>query len=190
MRFRAPHAAFAAMAEPMSLGAAVAWIVVIGGTCAAWVWWLSTRGDGRGLVVGVVSAPLFAFAIARPLVSLFPAYVRWVDERTWSEWQGRHYAFDDRQVRVAEGSGRLWFASRDVHRALDRTPRAHILRGLKAVERTRHPELGDALSVAGLRKLFDRSTDARVLRFLHWAERDVERPWKRKAMVAEGRIAP
>ena len=134
--------------------------------------WLGPR-------VAVLAAPLFAIVAAPPLINLMPAYWRWVKERSLGKWQGRYYAFDDQQVRVAEARGRLWFSCADVHTALGMERRPATLTPLTTSERMTHEELGEALTAAGIARMFGRHTDLRVLRLVHWAERDVERQWLR-----------
>ena len=137
-------------------------------------------GDERGMIGVLLAAPVAAVLIAPALIALFPAYVEWVEHRVWGRWQGRYYAFDDRQVRIVEARGTLWFRSADVHAALGMTVRPAVLAPFVATERRRDERIGDALSNAGLVRLLARSTDPRTRRFLVWAERDVRRPWRKR----------
>lgn len=163
-----------------TLPRALAVIAIVGVGYAWLVWSAFRRGDETLIVMAVGSAPIAAFLMAPALVALFPAYLGWVDARTWEPWQGRYYAFDDHQIRVVEARDRLWFCSRDVHAALRLKVRPGALRSLRSAERMRDDALGDILSSDGLTALFGRSTDRRVLRLLWWAERDVRRPWQNR----------
>lgn len=164
----------------MSLRAAIAWLVVVLAVYALIVALGWRHGGKGGLIAAVCAAPFAGVAITPALMALLPAYIDWVTARIWQRWQGRYYAFDDHQIRIVEARGRLWFASKDVHAALGMQPRAALLAQFVAAERRRDAAIGDALSNAGLVRLLGRSTDARVLRFLSWAERDVLRPWQNK----------
>ncbi len=155
----------------------IAWIAVIGGGYAFAVWRTYEHG---GSPFGVLcAAPLVAFALAPAIVALLPGYVRWVDERVWTPWQGIYHAFDDHQIRVVEARGALWFASDDVHAALRLKRRDGVLRALRTAERRDDPDVGEVLSNNGLVKLLGRSTDRDTLRFLAWAD-GVRRVWQKR----------
>lgn len=101
-------------------------------------------------------------------------------------WNGRHYEFEGWRIRVAEGEGRLWMHASDLHAAAGIRHRPEILATYAPWERTIDEELGEALTVEGLRRLVARSSDGRALKLLHWAEREVQRPWQRKRELARG----
>ncbi len=168
------------MRGTMSLGAASAILIALAAVYVLFVAFAVWKGGSHGVIVALVAAPVFGLLAVPSLLAFFPAYWGWLRERAWGPWQGRYYAFDGRQVRVAEARGRLWFSSADVHAALALTRRAGVLAGFDATERMTHDELGDALSNAGLTRLLARSTAPRTLRFLRWAERDVLLPWQNK----------
>lgn len=167
-----------ALIEWFDLRRAIAAIVVIGGGYALLVWRVYASG---GPPWGVLAAaPVVAIVLAPPLIALFPAYVGWIQRRTMAPWQGRYYAFDDHQIRIVEARGQLWFATADVHAALGLRHRPAVIARYASSERRPIAEIGEGLSLAGLARLLARSTDARALRFLQWAERDVAKPWQNK----------
>jgi hypothetical protein len=158
-------------------------IVVVLGGYVAYVYRLSrTLADHPELVVSgaVTVAPIAGFLIAPALIGLVFGMVDFVDERVWTPWQGIYHAFDDHQIRVVEARGILWFCSDDVHAALGMKRRAGVMRTLRALERHHDPEAGEMLSNAGLIRVLGKSTDRSTLRFLAWAERDVQRQWQRQ----------
>ncbi len=168
------------MRPAMSLGTSVAIVAGVLACYAVVVVFAFRRGGSHGLIYALFAAPVAGVLIAPAVMALLPAYLHWVRERIWHRWQGRYYAFDDRQIRVVEARGQLWFSSADVHAALGIARRPASAAAFLAAERRQDDEIGEALSNAGLARLLARSTDARVQRFLLWAERDVSRPWRNK----------
>ncbi len=164
----------------MSLRAAIAWLVVVLAVYALIVALGWRHGGKGGLIAAVCAAPFAGVAITPALMALLPAYIDWVTARIWQRWQGRYYAFDDRQIRIVEARGCLWFSSKDVHAVLGMSERPALLAQFGAAERRRDDEIGDALSHAGLVRLLARRSDARTQRFMLWAERDVCKPWANK----------
>lgn len=157
---------------------AMVWLLVIGGAYA----WLVHRvlTSGRSPMGVLALAPVVAFLLAPAFIQALVLGLRWMAERPRAPWQGRYYAFDDRQIRIVESSGRLWFSTADVHAALDLSLRAGVLAAFATSQRREVHEIGDALSNEGLERLLAGSTDRHVLRFLRWAEHDVRRPWQKK----------
>lgn len=176
--------------EWFDLKRAIVWLLVIGGGYG----WLVHRAlaSGRSPMGVLALAPIVAFLLVPALIQFVLLGLRWMADRPLVPWQGRYYAFDDRQVRIVESRGRLWFATADVHTALDLRHREGVLAALDATDRTEDPEIGDALSNEGLQRLLAGSTDRRILRFLRWAELDVRRPWqkKRDGIVADQAALP
>lgn len=164
--------------EWFDLGRAAVWLLVFGGGYA----WLVHRAlvSGRSPMETLALAPVVAVLLTPALIQFVVLGLRWMRDRPWAPWQGRYYAFDDRQVRIVESRGRLWFSTVDVHAALDLRLRPGTLAAFGTTERTEDGEIGDALSNEGLRRLLAGSTERRMLRFLRWAEHDVRRPWQKK----------
>ena len=155
-------------------------VVVLGGFAACLMHVRHAAGAGHDDAVAQAAlrlAPLVAFLLSPALIGLCFGFVAWVDERTWTPWQGRYHAFDDHQVRLVETRGDLWFCSADVHAALALRRRPAVMADLRPSECGNDPRLGEILSLAGLVRLLGRSTDRTRLRFLRWAERDVRKPW-------------
>ena len=164
--------------EWFDLQRAIVWLLVIGG---GYGWWVHRAlASGRSPTGVLALAPIVAFLLAPALIQFVFLGLRWMADRSWGTWHGRYHAFDDRQVRIVESHGRLWFSTVDVHAALDLRLRAGVLAAFDTTERSDDAEIGDALSNDGLTRLLAGSTDRRVLRFLRWAEHDVRRPWQKK----------
>lgn len=172
----------AAMRDQMRLSVAIAWLMAGIGVYAFLLLWLVRRfGMQAGLIASLLAAPFIVVALVPALLALFPAYVRWLDERTWRRWQGRYYAFDDRQIRVVDVAGDPWFAATDVLAALDLPKSTSRFASWKQSEFAPLDELGVAgLSTMGVARLVASRTDRHALRFLHWVERDVVLPWQRR----------
>lgn len=168
------------MRPSMGLGRSLAWVAIVGALYAAVVRFAFCAGGGHGLVGSLIGAPVVAVLVTPALLALFPAYLDWARGRIWRKWQGRYYAFDDRQIRIVGAHDALWFLSADVHAVLGMRPRIGVLSAFGSAERRRDTGLDDALSNAGLIRLLARSTDRRVRRFMRWAEHDVRRPWQKK----------
>ena len=181
---RVPRALF----DWLDFRRSLAIIVVVLGGYVAWLYRLShLLGPGHDDVMvsaAVAAAPLVGFLLAPALIGLVFGMSDFVDERVWTPWQGIHHAFDDHPIRVVEARGILWFCSADVHAALGRKHRAGVLRALRVLERHDDPEAGEMLSNAGLVRLLGKSTDRSTLRFLAWAERDVQRPWAKQCVAS------
>jgi hypothetical protein len=65
--------------------------------CAA-VSWLVWRY--LGLVVAVITVPLWGIALARPIVEFAGHFYDWVNRSPLAAWQGRYYNFNGVHVRV------------------------------------------------------------------------------------------
>ena len=69
-----------------------------------------------------LSIPLFAWVAARWIVMGFGALKRHAEERALAEWNGRYFAYDDKQVRVHWDDSATWIEAEDIFRIIGRKP--------------------------------------------------------------------
>jgi hypothetical protein len=167
-----------------------------------WVFWFSwllvgsalLLGDLRGGVPGVgavLAAPFWALW----LLWLFYRGTRWVLRRLSHghsmEWHGRHYSFDDRQIRIVFDGDAVWFVAADVFELLG-TPAA-----ARDAERVRQIVGRDGLQLSpesnqlsfsekGLAAWLDRRTDRTAAQFARWVETQVLAPYRRRRELERG----
>ena len=148
---------------------------------APFMYWFYKMFDGViGAAFGfILVMPLAAPLVAKPLIELFGEGFTWLRQQPLKEWQGAFYAFDDVQVRVYEVDGELWFAVRDILRAIDvkALPPAFVAThrdDLKRISRL------DAITASRLPALLEPLRQPKAGRFLVWAQREVVAPWERR----------
>jgi len=137
--------------------------------CAGIVYlgYLYTR-DLSGMLIGaILSSPILAVSIARPLVEFAHEGITWLARRPLAKYEGCYYAFDSAQVRIQELHDRLLFHARDVA----------IATQLEAIPWRDHDEYVD---LATLERWLHWRRDPMAGRFLLWARREVVGPWERK----------
>ena len=178
--------AIPSMREPVSLLSAVCRIGVgVGGYVLLLRWLVSGAGKVPGLILAVLCAPAAGVIIATGLVAIFPALVRWEKAQHLSRWQGRYFAFDDRQIRIdqaADGEG--WVVLADVMAVTDLRVTETEIERLGPFARRDIAEFGaTALSETALLILISRRNYVAVNRFRLWLERDVLPPLHRRAQI-------
>ncbi len=67
-----------------------------------------------GLVVFMLSVPVWGALLAAPIVELLANYFNFARKQPYAAWQGQYYEFQGTQVRIFEIDGALWFCDRDV----------------------------------------------------------------------------
>lgn len=72
--------------------------------------------------IGLLSVPLIAWVLARWLFMFLAVLDRKAAERAVGEWNGRYYAFSDRQLRVHWDEAGIWVDADDLFRAAGRSP--------------------------------------------------------------------
>ena len=149
-----------------------------GGAVCALMTWAAWRIGGRdlgwALVAFVFSIPAVGVAIARPLVELAHEGMTWLWRKPLEAWEGRYYAFNDVHVRVFDDGERLWFCAIDVVKSAHVKALAHALPGTVEVEGL------PCLDIAGIEALQGSNDSVELGKFLHWARREVVKPWERK----------
>ena len=133
-------------------------------------------GGDRGwtLLAAVFSIPIFAVAIASPLVHLIHEGFGWLWHRPMLKWQGRYYNFNGVQIRVLDEDERLWFCVEDVLRACEVRAIASVLPDTRQVEGLH------SMDMEALEHFHESHRTQELGRFLLWARREVFAPWERK----------
>lgn len=134
-----------------------------------------------GKTAFVVASPLFAAAVARPLIVLASSVRHTVRERLWMPVHGQHYVFKDTTIHVLEDDDhRRWVNLADVRKVV----------GATASERALAITYADRLKVMGTPAQVHIRDDALVahlgkenrptaLRFRTWVERNIAFPGRR-----------
>ena len=174
------------MREPVSLLSAACRIGVGVGAYAILVRWASLRGGALGLVLAVLCAPVASVVIGTGLVAIFPALMRWSKERYWLQWQGRYFAFDNRQIRIEQDpEGTVWIVLADVVAVTDLRVTETEIERLGSFARKSIVEFGAmALSEGALVAILSRRNYPAVNRFRLWLERDVLQPLHRRVELS------
>lgn len=165
-----------------------AWLLVrfaCGAAICAFITWVGWKlGQFPwAMTFGLFSIPLFAFAVAKPLIEFSHEGIDWLAAGHSRIWHGAYYKFNDVQIRVYEDDDKLWFTVADVLKAC----------GIRAVPDAflasypanckllgRHA----CLDIEGVEKLFERHGNTDLGRLMVWAKREVVAPWERKKMGA------
>jgi hypothetical protein len=132
-----------------------------------------------GLPMGLVAVPLIAWVLSRWTVNGFSWLARRGEADALHDWNGRYFAFDDRQVRIHWDDRNIWVVADDVFSLLamdpDATERRKIAIRLGVRKLLQPPGLKDeCFSEEGLAKFLAslrRRNDA--ARIQAWFERQV-----------------
>jgi hypothetical protein len=148
---------------------------------ASWIGW-RMNGKAGLLIAIVVVVPLLAKLLSKQLIELVHEGFTWLSHQPLQAWQGSYYAFDDVQVRIYEVDGALWFAVADILMSIGakRVPPRFLATHRAELRRVPGTAL-QALPAASLPALLEPMREPAAGRFLLWAQRDVVRPWERKA---------
>lgn len=161
-----------------------AWLLVrfiCGAAVCAFITWVGWKlGQfAWALTFGVFSVPLFAFAVAKPLIEFSHEGLDWLAHGHSREWHGAYYQFNGVQIRVFEDDDRLWFTVADVLRACK-------IRGIADTWLASYPAnsklVGShaCLDMEGVEKFFAANKNVELGRLTVWAQREVVMPWHRK----------
>jgi hypothetical protein len=153
--------------------------------CAA-VSWLVWRY--LGLVVAVITVPLWGVALARPILEFSGHFYDWLNRSPLAEWQGRYYSFNGVHLRVFPVEQALWIVDRDIFKVLGEKPTLLLpdqfgATEYGAIEGT--PFHG--FSEAGLERLLTQHPHSESARLLVWLRREVYFPHRRKMNQPERR---
>jgi len=123
------------------------------------------------------SSPLWAAAFARHLLELLPFVKRKAERDAMEKWNGRYYAFGDRQLRLFLVDDVIWIPAADVAPLLDPPPDARELRVLAADYGNVPGQKHKGYTEAGLLRLLTTRTATRrathdAIRFKLWLEKE------------------
>jgi hypothetical protein len=161
-----------------------------------WVFWWSwllvggslLYGDWKGGAIGigaVLAAPFWALWALWLLLRGARFALRHLRHAPLAAWDGRYYAFDDRQMRVSFDGAAIHIAADDVFEALGTpTDARDPARVRQIVGRDGLQPAPDgpwlAFSEKGLAAWLDRRSDRRALQFARWFEHEVAAPHRRR----------
>lgn len=134
-----------------------------------------------GKMMVVWTAPIFAYAVSRPLMALAINFRRRVREHVWLPVHGQHYVFRDITIHVEEDDDhRRWVCLADVHKVVGNTASERALAAaypgrVKIMGAPAQAFMRDDALVAHLGK----ENQQAALRFRTWAERNIALPARR-----------
>lgn len=152
----------------------------------AW-WWLGRHESRASAEIGIllVGAAL-ALWLAPTFVDLPGAYWRWLKEREYERWQGRYYAFENRQIRIDWLDERVWIVLDDAAPAAGLDLNQAEVAAISALERREHAEFQTwVVSDQALLELLDRRSHRQAQKFRLWLTREVLPPLYTKAERAD-----
>ena len=140
----------------------------------------------EGLILVVLSAPLWGGLLAKTILEGVPRYYVWAKKQPYAPWQGRYYEFENIHIRVFEDDfGQMWFCDKDVLQVLGKP--------VSQTYEVTYPE-SDYQQIPGERlKGFSETAVIRVVsrikhpsagKFRFWLERDVLAPHHKKRELA------
>ena len=122
----------------------------------------------------VASSPIWAIALARPILEFFPAAYQALRSLVWEKESGRWYAYEGRRIRVFTVDGAPWVAVQDISAV---TGWNNLAKRCRSLPPEQCQVVGDkellCLSETGIQALFAKRTDQRALKFGIWVERNV-----------------
>lgn len=132
------------------------------------------------IVYGVwfISVPLLAWVLARWVIMGVAALKDSAAARAIGDWNGRYFAYDDRQIRIYWDDRSTWVVAEDVFRAIDRLPdektRQRIAVRLGAASFCTPESIGKAcFSRQGVRDYLAGLDGEGPMRLGRWFEREV-----------------
>ncbi len=148
---------------------------------ALWLGAYALVGHYFGPGALVLTSPLLAVGIRRPLFALAAGFRHAVRSHVWLPVHGQHYVFRGITIHVVEdGDQCRWVRLADVHKvtgslANERTLAAAYPGGVQTLGAPAQPHMRDDLLVTHLGKL----NQPEALRLRTWVERNIARPGQR-----------
>lgn len=155
--------------------------LVLCGAASALAYWLSGMLQGLGAMrlpfVMAATGPMWAWSLAPYLVEIVPALRRRAMHDALAPWNGRYYAYDNRQIRLYLIDDMIWVPARDVATLVQPPPDARELRILGADYGTIPGQQMHGYTDAGLLRLLTTRTSNRMaphalMRFKNWLEKE------------------
>jgi hypothetical protein len=134
-----------------------------------------------GKVWFVFISPVYAGAIARPLINLIANFRHGVRSAVWLPVHGTHYVFKDTTINVLEDDDNWrWLPLADVERVLGRKLNARLL-GVTYPERLKKGGKPASMHMRddALIEYLSKLSDPVALRFRTWVERSIALPARR-----------
>lgn len=143
-----------------------------------------------GRLVVVWTAPLFAYAIARPLMALVIGVWQRLRERVWLPVHGQHYVFHGITIHVQEDDDHWrWVCLADVRKVLGETPADRTLASAwPARVKAGETAGGTFMRADALAEYLGKQHRMRALRLRTWVERNLVFP-ARRAQTHAGALA-
>jgi hypothetical protein len=131
-----------------------------------------------GLIAFPICAPLWAIALARPILDLMGESHRVVKTLAFADVQGQHYVHRGNVLDIAEDERhQRWVSVRDVRKVLPDFPRDALLKQQYAPDcRDDGGRAGLRLRAEALLRYLEKSGEPAALKFRVWLEREVVRP--------------
>lgn len=129
--------------------------------------------------VGIaVAAPLFGFALARPILELIAESRAVAKRRAFSDIEGRHFEYRGLSLDVVEDEGHhRWISVNDVRKVIESLPRDPVLQKQFPGGVQDDPALGSKrIRADALRAYLGKATEADSVRFRNWLQREVVFP--------------
>lgn len=168
------------------------WMIWIAWGVIAGALFLSDIKAGTGAISLILVAPFWGAWLLWPLYRVGLGFLRWQHGGAWAEWNGRYYEFDGRQIRIWMQGESIWLAAVDVFDALGLhgrqrdAARVREIAGRDGLVKPPGSRLL-AFSEIGIRAWLDRRTDPAAHKFLHWLDKQVIAPHrKRQEIEADG----
>ena len=143
--------------------------------CAVVAWVLSRMFGPVGILF---SAPLFGWALARPIIEMVAGAARTARALALHDIEGRHYAFKGTSIDIVEDDGgHRWLRLGDVRAVLTGLPADRVLeRVLGAGFHRGAFSTAARVQAEALLGVLRKASDPRTLRFRQWLEREVVLP--------------
>lgn len=135
-----------------------------------------------GLVGVVVCAPLFAVALARPILDLFGGSFRLTRALAWRDVDGRHFEHRGKAIDIVEDPAQQpWLRLSHVRRIITGLPSDQALarlypQGVQALEASAPLRI----RAEALAQYLEKATDPASLKFRLWLEREVAFPARQR----------
>ena len=167
----------------------IAWRLLLAGLVCWGLWRL------LGLLGVVVSAPLFGFLLARPLLDLVGASGAAVKQLALADLEGRHFEYRGVALDIAEDEEhRRWIRVADLRKLLPGLPRDELLRRQYASDCRDDAATATAkalrIEAGALLAHLAKATEPATLRLKTWLEREVVAPSEKLRERAAGSRRP